>query len=158
MRGKSRAKKDIDTLEDLVKKSAGINATRGDQVVVTEMPFSRVEAEQEPPVTTSWQEKVAVYVPIIKSVGGFIAIFAVLLFFVRPMIKGIMARDIPRSMGAAQQSALTTNAAGGLGGGVNVYSSPEGPDVKKFTDRDVASQLAGADSKKFAEILRTWLK
>ncbi|MFZ4438719.1 MAG: flagellar basal-body MS-ring/collar protein FliF [Syntrophales bacterium] len=153
-----RPKKDIDTLEDLVKKSAGINATRGDQVVVTEMPFSRVEAEQESPVTTSWQEKIAAYVPIIKSVSGFIAIFAVLLFFVRPMIKGIMARDIPRSMGAAQQSALTTNAAVGLGGGVNVYSSPEGQDVKKFTDRDVASQLAGADSKKFAEILRTWLK
>jgi len=149
-----RPKKDIDTLEDLVRKSAGINAARGDQVVVTEMPFSRVEAEQEPLATPSWQEKIAVYAPLLKSVTGFIAIFAVLLFFVRPLIKGIMAKDISRSMEAAQQLPLATKAAGGI----NVYSSPEAQGAKTLTDRDVARQLAGADSKKFAEILRTWLK
>jgi len=149
-----RPKKDIDTLEELVRKSAGINAARGDQVVVTEMPFSKVDAEQEPLAKPSWQEKIAVYSPLIKYVTGFIAVFAVLLFFVRPLVKGIMAKDISRSMEAAQQLPLATKVAGGI----NVYSSPEAQDTKTLTDRDIARQLAGADSRKFAEILRTWLK
>lgn len=150
-----RPKKDIDTLEELVRKSAGINAARGDQVVVTEMPFSKVDAEQEPSAKPSWQEKIAVFYPLIKYFTGFIAVLAILLFLVRPWVKGIMAKDISRSMEAVQQLPMAaTRAAGGIG----VYSSPEAQDTKMLTDRDVARQLAGADSKKFAEILRTWLK
>jgi flagellar M-ring protein FliF len=149
-----RPKKDIDTLEELVRKSAGINAARGDQVVVTEMPFSKVDAEQEPLAKPSWQEKVAVFSPLIKYFTGFIAVLSILLFLVRPWVKGIMAKDISRSMDAVQQLPMATRAAGGI----SVYSSPEAQDTKMLTDRDVARQLAGADSKKFAEILRTWLK
>jgi flagellar M-ring protein FliF len=149
-----RPKKDIDTLEELVRKSAGINAARGDQVVVTEMPFSKVDAEQEPVAKTTWQEKIAVFSPLIKYFSGFIAVLAILLFFIRPWVKNIMAQDISRSVETVQQLPLATKVVGGI----NVYSTPEAQDTKMLTDRDVARQLASADSKKFAEILRTWLK
>lgn len=149
-----RPKKDIDTLEELVRKSAGINTARGDQVVVTEMPFSKVDAEQEPLTSPSWQEKIAVFTPVIKYVIGFIVVISILLFFVRPMVKDIMARDVSRTMEVAQRLVPATTAEGGI----SVYSSPEAQDGKTLTDRDIARQLASADSKKFADILRTWLK
>jgi flagellar M-ring protein FliF len=149
-----RPKKDIDTLEELVRKSAGINTTRGDQVVVTEMPFSKVDAEQEPLKSSTWQDKITLFSPLIKYATGFIAVFVILMFFVRPLIKGIMARDVSRSMESGQLMAPATM----IEGGTNVYSSPEVQGEKMLTDRDIARQLAGADSKKFADILRTWLK
>lgn len=151
-----RPKKDIDTLEELVKKSAGINVTRGDQVVVTEMPFSKVDAEQEPLVSSTWQEKITFFSPLIKYATGFIAVIVILLFFVRPMVKGIMARDASRSIESGKL--LAPAPANMIEGGMNVYSSPEPPGERMLTDRDIARQLAGADSKKFADILRTWLK
>jgi flagellar M-ring protein FliF len=151
-----RPKKDIDTLEELVRKSAGINTVRGDQVVVTEMPFSKVDVEQEPVMSSTWQDKITIFSPLIKYATGFIAVIVILLFFVRPMVKGIMVRDVSRSIESGQLLAPAQVTM--IEGGMNIQSSPEAKEGGMLTDRDIARQLAGADSKKFADILRTWLK
>ncbi len=149
-----RLKKDLDALEELVKKSAGINTGRGDQVVVTEMPFSRVEAAQEQLGNPSWQEKIYLFIPFLKYGAGFLAIIVVLLFFVRPVIKDILARDVTRSMGMIRS--LPEGAS--LPPGNTLYPLAEAREDRALTERDLAKKLADADSKKFAEILRTWLK
>jgi flagellar M-ring protein FliF len=147
-----RQKKDIDALEELVRKSAGINPARGDQVVVTEMPFSKVDAEMEA-AGSSWQEKVAFFVPLIKYAAGIVALMVVFLFIIRPLIRGIVS-------GAASQSgeAAPRLAPAPAEGAIDVYTPSESRGETALTDRDIARQLAGADSKKFADILRTWLK
>jgi flagellar M-ring protein FliF len=149
-----RQKKDIDALEELVRKSAGINTARGDQVVVTEMPFSKVEAELETTTGPTWSEKIAAFSPLIKYASGFIALIVILLFIIRPMVKGIMESNVSRGTTSSPRLAPAPM----VEGAIDVYSSPEVPGDKMLTERDLARQLAGADSKKFADILRTWLK
>ena len=51
-----RDKKEIDGLEDLVRKSVGFNAARGDQVAVSNMPFKKLP-DEEIVDSTSWWEK-----------------------------------------------------------------------------------------------------
>jgi len=41
-----RDKKELDSLEDLVKKTVGFNAARGDQVAVSNMPFSKMPVDE----------------------------------------------------------------------------------------------------------------
>lgn len=150
-----RAKKDLDALEELVKKSAGINTARGDQVVVTEMPFSRVETMQQPLENSSWQEKVVFLYPLIKYFVIFLAIISIFIFFVRPLIKGVMAVDVSQPRGMIQQQSGATP----LSAGVMAYQAAELPsEDRELTEREMARQLANADAKKFAEILRAWLK
>jgi flagellar M-ring protein FliF len=149
-----RQKKDIDALEELVRKSAGINATRGDQVVVTEMPFSKVDADLEPFTGSTWQDKLALFSPLIKYVVGFVALIAILLFFIRPVVRNILASDASRGA----ESGMRLTHAPAAEGALDVYTPQEAQADKMVTERDIARQLAGADSKKFADILRTWLK
>ena len=149
-----RSKKEIDALEELVRKSAGINAARGDQLVVSEMPFSRVETETEPAAEPLWQEKIAVFSPFIKYGAGLIVIIVTLMFVVRPLIKDLLGRDAIRAaeMIGRLPSAIAAEA------GAESYGAVEPREERELTEREMARQLAGADAKKFAEILRTWLK
>lgn len=152
-----RAKKDLDSLEELVKKAAGINATRGDQVVITEMPFSRVEAATEAFEKPSWQEKLVLFSPLIKYGVVLITMISLLMLFARPLIKGILVRDMSRSGGRLEP----TTAALPLQAGVQAYQVAETAGTnegKEHTERDMAKQMADADARKFAEVLRTWLK
>ena len=43
----ARSKKELADLEDLVKKSAGFDAKRDDQIVVNNIPFKKVDVEEE---------------------------------------------------------------------------------------------------------------
>jgi len=155
-----RAKKDLDSLEELVKKSAGINATRGDQVVITEMPFSRVEAAAETFEKPSWQEMLAPFSPLIKYGAVLITMLALLMLFARPLIKGILAQDTTRSGGRMVEQP----AARPLQAGVQAYQVAEATGAgagiigSELSEREMARQLADADARKFAEVLRTWLK
>ena len=149
-----RAKKDLDSLEELVKKSAGINATRGDQVVITEMPFSRVEAAAEAFEKPSWPEKLVLFSPLIKYGVVLLTMIALLLLFARPLIRGILARDMSSRGADLSQTTATLP----LQAGVQAYQVADNNAGKELTGRDMARQLADADAKKFAEVLRTWLK
>ncbi len=156
-----RDKKELDTLEDVVRKSAGFNATRGDQVVVTSMPFQK---DTEAGFAGTWQDKVvsatATFSPLIKYAAIFAAIFLVFMFVVRPLVKTLMAPPVYREPGAealpagAAAAAIPgeTRAEGALPG-LKALTGEEKP----ATEADLVKQLAAADSKKFAELLRSWL-
>lgn len=150
-----RAKKDLDALEELVKKSAGINMARGDQVVVTEMPFSRVETIPQPLENPPWQEKIVPLYPLIKYIAISLAIISIFIFFVQPLMKGVMAVNVGRPVGMIQQQPRGAS----LAAGMMAYQAAELPrEDKELTEREIARKLADADAKKFAEVLRTWLK
>jgi flagellar M-ring protein FliF len=145
-----RAKKVIDALEELVKKSAGINTSRGDQIVVTEMPFSKVEAMQDQIGSSEWQERLVLLSPLIKYSAGLLVLTAIFMFGIRPIIREILVRTVLRNNGMLHQA--QENAA--------LKSAPQSisREDRNLTDRDVAKKLADADAKKFADILRIWLR
>jgi flagellar M-ring protein FliF len=147
-----RSKKDIDALVGLVQKSAGINSARGDQVVLTEMPFSKPDLSEMVP-ESGWREKLMVLYPLIKYFLALIAVLAIIMYFVRPLLKELMIRDLSRSVEAARGVA----SAGGVEDTVQISDVLE-TQKKGLTDREIAKKLAGEDTKKFAEILKMWLK
>ncbi|PKN77096.1 MAG: flagellar M-ring protein FliF [Deltaproteobacteria bacterium HGW-Deltaproteobacteria-10] len=153
-----RTKNEIDSIEDLVRKSAGINAQRGDQVVVTNMPFRKADIEEvESP---SIKERVETFIPIFGYIAIAAVIIFVLLFIVRPLITNITkaspvpVRQLPGANVAlsiagetqaeqyARQVAAEMHASGG----------------QPLTAAEIAREMARADSKQFADILRNWIK
>jgi flagellar M-ring protein FliF len=150
-----RPKKEIDSLEELVRKSAGLNPQRGDQVVVTSMAFSRPDADQGL-MEASWQDRIPLFLPVVKYVVVLIGIL-LLLFIIRPLVQNLLnAAQRPRDNRQIPPPAS--------GGGGELNGRPLQPQLafsqfdEKMSEVDLARQLAGADAKKFAELLRNWLK
>ncbi|MFB3925580.1 MAG: flagellar basal-body MS-ring/collar protein FliF [Syntrophales bacterium] len=147
-----RSKKEIGDLEDLVKKSVGFDPKREDQVVVTNVPFKKVDAENEP-AKESWGEKVAVFSPVLKYVILLAALVFFMLFFLRPMARMLLARG--RESTASVRGLPEGTAELESGGAVPLLGVQE---VKSFSESEIVKQMASADAKKFADLLRNWLK
>ncbi len=153
-----RPKKDIDALEDLVRKSAGLDAQRGDQVVVSSMPFSRPDLEQGMTALT-WQDRMAPFFPIIRYVVILIALVLVVLFVIKPLIRSLASMSQ-----RVETRAITGPPAMGPGGiSVELSGQPAplalgGLEGSSLTEVEMARQLAALNAKKFAELLRNWLK
>lgn len=153
-----RTKNEIESIEDLVRKSAGINAQRGDQVVVTNMPFRKVEAEEAD--APSLKERVETFTPIF----GYIAIAGVmifiLLFIVRPLVKNIMkAVPVPvRQLSGAHLPAKIPGETNAEQYARQVAVEMQTAEGRSLTEAEIAKEMARADSKQFADILRNWIK
>lgn len=152
-----RPKKELDSFEDLVRKSAGFNAQRGDQVVVSSMPFNRPETEEVMPATSSWKDNIAPAIPMIKYGALIIGLLFTFLFIIRPLVRNVIT--------TAHRFEATEHTQIASGAGVSVSLSGQPPqlalsslDDKSMNEMALAKQLAGVDSKKFAELLRNWLK
>lgn len=153
-----RPKKDIDAIEDLVRKSAGLDTQRGDQVIVSSMPFNRPDVEQGM-TSLPWQDRLTPFFPIIKYVVILIALVLIILFVIKPLVQSLAAASLRTGTGK-----LPAPPAGGSGGvSVELSSRPTplaigGLDDGPLTEVEMARQMAALNSKKFAELLRNWLK
>lgn len=151
-----RTKKEIESFDDLVRKSSGFNSQRGDQVVVSSMPFNRTESEQGL-TAQSWRDNIAPAIPVIKYVVILVGVVLMFLFIIRPLVRNVI--NAADSIEENRQRQISSDS------GVSVALSGQAPQLSlsQFTDKsmsevDLAKQLAGTDSKKFAELLRNWLK
>jgi len=150
-----RSKKEIDSLEDLVRKSAGFNAARGDQVILTSMSFTKQDLD----ATLSnipWHERLAPFVPLAKYVALLAAIGLLFFFVIRPLMSGLLAgasRQAPRDT-----VQLSTTGQPSLGGESVALLSGHGGGGGELTEMELSKQLASADAKRFAELLRNWVK
>ena len=149
---KPRDKKEMDGLEELVRKSAGFNAARGDQVAISNIAFKK-EEESEFADRSSWMGWVSGFAPLIKY-ATILAIAALLLFFViRPLVRMLLTRQPYAELGAQLPGA---EAGQQLSGGAPL--ALESIEERPLAETDLARQLAKADAKRFAELLRNWLK
>lgn len=152
-----RPKKELDALEELVRKSAGFNPQRGDQVVVTSMPFNRMDAEQGM-VEAAWQDRIAPFLPIVKYGVVLVGVLLLLLLVVRPLVQNLV------SGAQRQRESRQLLVPGAPAAAAELNGRPPQPQLtvspfdEKVSEVDLARQLAGADAKKFAELLRNWLK
>jgi len=145
-------KNEIESLEDLVRKSAGINVQRGDQVVVTNMPFRKVGAEEAESATL--KENIETFSPVLKYIGIFILIAFIVMFVLRPLLKSIMSgvpahpmtpAHLPAGEAMAEYARHATEAMHRTGS-------------EAMTETEMTREMARADSKQFADILRNWIK
>lgn len=146
-------KNEIEALEDLVRKSSGFNAQRGDQVVVTNLPFRKVEAEEAESATL--QESVETFSPILKYIGIFALIAFIVMFVLRPMLKSIMSGAPMPSL--AQARVPAGEAAAEYARQASEAMRPSGME-RNMTEADMTKEMARADAKQFADILRNWIK
>ncbi|MBE0555596.1 MAG: hypothetical protein IH628_00040 [Proteobacteria bacterium] len=119
------------------------------------MPFTKLP-DEEIADSTSWWEKIVVFAPLMKQAGTVIILILVLLFIIRPAVRGLIAGLGQRSEAPAGVPQLPE---------ANAEQRRELPplamterDPKGLTDGEMARQLAMADSKKFAELLRNWIR
>jgi len=151
-----RSKKELESLEELVRKSAGFNAARGDQVVVTSMPFTKMEADAAL-TGGGWQEALRSALPFVKYVFIVAAFVVVLLWVVRPLVRAVAAVPTTYVAPAAGMGTASMTAPSLPGGeGVPLVGAPA--EKAPQTEAEIVRQLAAADAKRFAEILRNWVR
>lgn len=149
-----RPEKELTALEDLVKKSAGFDTKRGDQVVVSNVPFKKVDLGAET-AEKSWLDKFMPFMPLVRYLVMLVVIALVALFVAKPLVRmlaergrevAVSVREVPASVGALK---------GGDGVTLSLGSHQQS---RELTETDIVRHMASADSKRFAELLRNWIK
>jgi len=149
-----RPEKELTALEDLVKKSAGFDAKRGDQVVVSNVPFKKVDLSSDLP-EQSWMDKLAAFLPLVRYLVILAVVALAALFVVKPLVRMLAERGRQVEVSVREVPA----AAGELKGGDGVTLSLGAPQAaRELTEADIVRHMASADAKRFAELLRNWIK
>jgi flagellar M-ring protein FliF len=144
-----RSKKEMKSLENIVKNSVGFNASRDDQVVVTCIPFKKIELETGPDETGSWKDGLTFLMPLIKYFISLIALMLVVFFVLRPLVRLLLTGMKDQEVGAPELPP----------GADNQLEGPKIPMMYKGPNElEVVKNLASQDAKQFAELLRNWLK
>ncbi len=103
-----RPEKELTALEDLVKKSAGFDAKRGDQVVISNVPFKKVDLGAEL-AEKSWLDKFMPFMPLLRYLVMLVVIALVALFVAKPLVRmlaergrevEVSVREVPAGAGA----------------------------------------------------------
>jgi flagellar M-ring protein FliF len=146
-----RSKKELADLEDLVKKSAGFDPKREDQVVVNNIPFKKVEAEADSG-KESWTESISAFLPIIKYMVLLAVAIAFFIFFLRPLVRMLLVRgrtiEMPRETPPVFPGEIEGTA-------VPMIGAQQG---RAYPEAEVVKQMANADARKFADLLRNWIR
>jgi len=151
-----RSKKEIDTLDGIVKRSVGFDAKRGDEVVVTNVSFNKVELDTGFAEEGYWKSKTRLALPFVKYLFSLIGLMLILLFILRPLIKFVLTESQMKEIGSRELPAI----AGGQASSDTVsLSMNQGTAMGEgLNEIDFIRKLADQDAKKFAELLRNWLK
>jgi flagellar M-ring protein FliF len=88
---KALTQADIAKIDALVKGAVGYDATRGDQVAISQRPFATVEDAAPAFYDAPW------FLPLLKQVGAVLAAILAFFFIGRPMIKAAKTRAVQRA-------------------------------------------------------------
>ena len=125
---------------------------------MTSLPFDRMDSEQGM-VAESWHDKFVMALPIIKYGTAVIGMLLLFLFVVRPVIRNTFAVNREAMEDMTPQISEIPGVSVELSGKMPQPQIALSPlDDKSLSEADMAKQMAGADAKKFAELLRNWLK
>jgi flagellar M-ring protein FliF len=88
---KALTQADMTKIDSLVKGAIGFDATRGDQVAISQRPFVQVETTEPAFYDQGW------FLPLVKQVGAILAALLAFLFIGRPLIRAAKARAAERA-------------------------------------------------------------
>ncbi|MBU0825065.1 MAG: flagellar M-ring protein FliF, partial [Alphaproteobacteria bacterium] len=94
---KALTQADMTKIDSLVKGAIGFDATRGDQVAISQRPFVQVETTEPAFYDQAW------FLPLVKQVGAIFVALLAFLFVGRPLIRAAKERAAAR---AERDSAL----------------------------------------------------
>jgi flagellar M-ring protein FliF len=149
----SRSKKELDSLENLVRKSAGFDAARGDQVVMTCMSFRQDFSDEGIENASIWGTLLSKAVPVLKYIILLSVFVFAFLFVIRPIVRNLLERA--DRAGAREVREVSSASVPRIQTAPSLLAGPAGGEM---TEVDMARQLAKEDPKKFAELLRNWLR
>ena len=151
-----RSKKELATLEGLVKRAVGFDTQRGDQIVVSSVPFKKMEFEEIPGEKVGFLDRITqpfMMARFIKYAVSFIALLMVVFFVLRPLIGFILSKE----SGARAVNSLPDGSRGRLeGGGVSLAIEGSARN-QALSGLETVKTMAGQDARKFAEVLENWL-
>lgn len=142
-----RSKKEMKSLENIVKNSVGFNAGRGDQVVVTSIPFKKIEFETGPDERGFWKNGSAFLIPLMKYFISLIALIFVVFFILRPLVRLLLKWGGDQEVVTPELPLENSH----------MLLGPE-RSQKGLNEVEAVKNLASQDAQKFAELLRNWLK
>ncbi|MBW1938189.1 MAG: flagellar M-ring protein FliF [Deltaproteobacteria bacterium] len=143
-----RSKKEMKSLEDIVKNSAGFNASRGDQIVVTSIPFKKIEFEAGSNEGSSWENKLIFLMPLMKYFISLVALIFVVFFILRPLVKLLLKWGGDQEVVTPELPLDNSHMLLGPGRAMD----------RGLNEVEVVKKLANHDAQQFAELLRNWLK
>jgi len=150
-----RPEKELTALEDLVKKSAGFDAKRGDQVVVSNVAFKKVDLGAEM-AEKSWLDKLMPFMPLVRYLVMLVVIGLAALFVVKPLVRMLAERGREVGVSVREVPSATGELRGGDGVTLSLGAPQQAP--RELTEADIVRHMASSDSKRFAELLRNWIK
>ncbi len=149
-----RSKKEIQSFENIVKNSVGFNADRGDQIVVTSIPFKRIELETGSDEENFWKNGLFLLMPLMKYFISLIALIFIVFFILRPLVKLLLKGVKDQEAGTPELPSAANNQLESS----RILLGSERSMQKGLNEVEVVKNLASRDSQKFAELLRNWLK
>jgi len=154
-----RSKKEMAALEDVVKKSVGFDVDRGDQVVLSNIPFRKIETVEEFVDEGFWKTNLPVVIAIVKYIVLLVALGLIVVFVLRPLVKYIATKEPEKHIPISPSRPLPQ---GLKGGGIEApsasFSLPSIDSDEASQELEFVKYLASKDAKKFSDILRYWIK
>lgn len=150
--------KEIDDIEEIVKKAIAYDEARGDMVKVVSTPF--VIAEEVGPVEEEKFWEKAWFWSVLKQVGSAIVILIIVFGFLRPTVKRML--DYGRV--SVSSSGDADDGAGPSPGVDSVKDSEQSVMAKYMSDSGYTNSLDAArgavnqDPKVVAQVVRSWLE
>lgn len=151
-----RSKKELSGLEEIVKKAVGFKSRRGDEVAMTCLSFRKTDDDTDFTGPGIGQKLLSLIVPIVKYLAVLCGMIVLVLFVLRPVARTIMMKGYERRassppLGESGMTAVEET-------GASPSSVMENIPKMEMDELSVLRQMANHDAKKFAELLRYWMK
>lgn len=158
-----RTAEELTQLDELIKRAVGFNQRRGDQVVITNIPFEREEPVDDEFLygETTWKDTLDTIMPALRAVLTLVALLVVIFFVLRPMSKMVVAAgrasprapELPAGAGMASVSELERQREQAA-----VSLNMAAMSVDESEDVAMVKNMARQDAGTFTELLRGWLR
>jgi len=144
-----RTDEEMKKYENIVMKSVGYNAERGDQIEVTNIPFETARLTEKEKKAMARETLWGTMRKALPSLVTFLLIALLIVLVLRPLVKWLTRPVEGIGMVAGIPAGRTP---GEIGAGILPRLLGEGA-----TGREQVTELARVDAKRFAELLRSWI-
>lgn len=146
---------EIKRITILVKDAVGFNPQRGDSVNVINNAFAAPEPVAALPEAPMWQQ--AWFWDVVKQVAGGIFVLLLVLFVLRPLLKGLASRPVAPTL-ALDASGQPVAMVGSDGSGGISDTADRVQSLQSYQDRmQAVQQMAHNDPQRVAQVVKSWV-
>ncbi len=142
----ARNEQEMKKYNDLVRAAIGFDQTRGDQVIVENVPFETPFEEMVPEKS----DYLRMALPFLKYAAMIAVIILLVLFVIKPLLKTLSA-----PMPARMPESMPGTGGGPGGPGAHAYAPPPPPEE---ASRERALGIVSSNPKQAANVVKEWLQ